>query len=235
VQPQANIFSVKSSDKTPAGTYMMRVEDQTRRSAILTVRVAAKPVEATAQGPDAKNKETACAHIGRSQAEVCLLQQVLGVEMDGDFGKNTCTAFRSNALTAARNGLFDGPALAAIKERSGLAKDAGEADIKGKLQKTCPASPAATSVAAAPLTTQGGSALQATGKSCAARKTQNDFECAMTAEQVKELRSKMKLQPTPIEFDQPLRERLAMFQKENNLMPRNGVYTPQTKALLFAN
>lgn len=235
VQPQANTFSVKSSDKTPTGTYLMRVEDQTRRSAMLTVRVVAKPVEAASSSPNGKNKENACVHIGRSQAEICLLQQVLGVGMDGDFGKNTCTAFRSNPLTSTRNDLFDGPALAAIKERSGLAKDAGEADIKGKLQKTCPASPAATSVAAFSVTTRGGSAPQATDKSCAARKTQNDFECAMTVEQVKELRSKMKLQPTPIEFDQPLRERLAVFQKEKNLMPRNGVYTPQTKAQLFAN
>lgn len=235
VQPQGNAFVVKSSAKTPAGTYVMRIEDQTRRSAILTVRIAAKPVEAVTPGQGAMNKEATCVHIGRSQTEVCLLQQVLGVEMDGAFGKNTCTAFRSNALTAARNGLFDGPALAAIKERSGLAKDAGEVDIKGKLQKICPASTAATPVGVPPVPSQGAVAPQAAGKSCPIPGTQNDFECAMTTEQVKELRSKMKLQPTPAEFDQPLRERLAVFQKEKNLMPRNGVYTPETRALLFGN
>lgn len=234
VQTQTNTFFVKSSEKTAAGTYLMRVEDQTRRSAMLTVRVTAKPAEAAGPGSDAKRKEPACVHIGRSQLEICLLQQVLAVEMDGDFGKNTCTAFRSNALTAARNGIFDGPALAAIKERSGLAKDAGEAELKGQLKKACPTSASATTAAPSPVTEQSGSASQTANKSCVPL-AQNDFECAMTAEQVKVLRVKMKLQPMPIEFDQPLREKLAVFQKEKGLMPRNGVYTPQTKALLFAN
>lgn len=234
VQPRGNAFPVRVSEKTPPGTYLMQVEDQTRRSVMLTVRIAAKPSAPSVTSPDANNPPPKCESGGRSQTEICLLQQVLGVEMDGNFGKETCKAFRSNALTAARFGLFSEPALATVKAHAGLNKDASEASIKAKLRQTCPAA-AAPAAAPAPVTSPSISQPTAPKQPCAARLWQSDFECAMSAEEVRQLREKFKLPPEPLAFDDSLRGKLVLFQKEKNLMPRNGVYNQQTKSLLFPN
>jgi hypothetical protein len=231
-QPATTSFSIKITDKTPAATYTVRVEDSTSRSATLTLLVAAKPAIE-------KISDTApltCAPDGRSQTEICLAQQVLGVAMDGNFGEATCKAFRGKSPTSGQNGIFGIPALEAIKASAGLAKDASEADIKAKLKQTCPvpkATPARVVTVPATDTTESGIAASPPTGPCAAARTQNTFECSLTADQVKALRTTLSLAPVPVEFDYQLREKLAIFQRDKGLLPKNGIYTPQTKAALF--
>ena len=92
------VVTVVADASTVAGkSYLIRVEDSTHASVLLTVQIQA------AAGGDAgaQSASASCAGIEKlSRPEACLLQSVLGVTVDGAAGTNTCAAMKKNFPSA---------------------------------------------------------------------------------------------------------------------------------------
>lgn len=235
------VVVITAGADTVAGQSMrVNLADATGVSALLTIKVedassGASPASSNKTAPSPKAEAPKCfGQQDKSQEEICLVQQLTGAPVDGDFGTTSCTAFLASPLTKRFAGLLNNEAMKAVKQAAALSESADASAIRAKLAekgvKRCGNAtlPPAPAVAASP------AGSLASSRQCEVADSRGDFECEQSKKQVRDLRIQLGLNPTPEEFDDALRKALAHFQVNAKLAETKGNYTKETAAALQA-
>lgn len=257
IPPGSALLAVVADSETEAGAmFQIRVSDSTGANAIVTVTVEAKSGTGGnvgtgqpgtgGQGGNVSTlgatgtKFTCQGQQGRSALQVCLVQQVTGAAVDGAFGTDSCSRFRSHPLTQSFKGLLNDQAMAAITGSVGLPDKPTDAQIGATLAQrgvhSCKGVALAAAVpgAGAVATTLAAACVPiAPGQHCEVDGAQCDLECRVSKDQFKTLANALSLKPPPDRFDVTMREALGRFQKQRSLNVQTGQLTKETAALLI--
>jgi len=244
--PGSNLLIVSATDKTESNnSYQVKVADSANHTAMLTVKVAAKEVSAPV-GDDKKKKNNVGCSGGESRdpAEICLMQHIVKTKVDGGFGPNTCEKLKGarEMLGFPVGSIFatniNNETMDAIKRKAGLKLGLSEsADLK-QIQDKLTAENInvpkcfENKIVVAPTFSDECKSISS-DTACKVKGAKCALECEMNPSEVERLRLNLKdvapgLDPTPLEFDEPLREAIIKFQKAQGMANQTGKYTEAT-------
>lgn len=243
--PGGGVVLVSAGTDAPAGrTFSAVVSDAGGATANLSIRIEAKPAasaEAADGLPPARASTCVAPH---DAASVCLMQHVLRVKMDGQWGPQSCSALLSRGARYAPGGVVDAAALGRFKADAGLAANAdGAAILKALRERGQPCELPSQAAAAAAPAVAAETKVAAAEDVAACRPIANPAacrikgalcqnECLMAEGELASLRGRLGLSGQPAEFDAALRAKLARFQADRQLKNTRGEYTVETAQAL---
>lgn len=211
---------VTTDGKTAAGTYLAKVEDGTRTSTLLTIRIDAvagaanttSPAQLTCAGPRSTDR-----------ALMCLVQNIVQVSSTGEINSDTCKGIFDKKLstTGELNDALRAKALEA-KDESPNASDASLRKLLSKDElKSCKVAGAETTEGA-----RGGrTAAQPANAGVAGAKTA--YERTLGAGDVGVISEKLGMTPPVSVINDDFRRALADYQKRAKRPDTRGVLTQE--------
>jgi len=138
---EGSVAVIAGSQVETGASFRIRVYDSTGTGGIVTVTVDGPPPSGgggTERGalrePVVYPAPLPCqGQQGRSSLQICMVQHAVGTAVDGAFGVDSCSRFRTHALTQRFNGLLNDSALAAITTSMGLPDKPSDAQIAAAL------------------------------------------------------------------------------------------------------
>lgn len=244
------------ADAKPDQTYQIRVTDAAKATAMLTVMVnAATPAPPTTRtdtqsaGNGTAPVRAACSGFdGLEPERICLIQKQLRVGIDGDFGKESCAAFRLSDYAPQGAGNYNTTSMNKMLNDLGLGAQSTKEQMLAALtpqeKAACEARGAGTRVMGTRVT-RTNAAAAASGTPAAAGaptacagaigtqiKARTPFECGLTVDAIRTLRVALGLPAAPAEINAELRNLLANNPRLTSPANKRGEIDEKTMPLL---